>query len=301
MPDNRTSLLATLIVAGTGALWGLYWLPVRRLAEIALPGAWGTLAIVLAAAVVLAPAALRRRRVLTGAHPLAIASVATGGVAFVLYSVGFVYGRVAIIILLFFLTPVWSALIGRYVMGWPTPPLRVAAIVAGLAGLGLMLGADGRAPIPRGAGEWLALVSGMLWSIATTGIRAKSTLGPAEAAFVFALGACGGALLLAPFLEPWPTGVAAEQIFPAIGWAIATGGLWWSLSMAGLMWATTRLEPARVGILLMAEVLVGALSGAVFAGEHLGPLELAGGGLVLGAGLLEVWPIRRKGARNPPI
>ncbi len=295
MDDERTTLLASLIVVGTGALWGLYWLPVRRLAEIALPGAWGTLAIVAAATILLVPCAIRRRRRLAAADPLALASVAIGGAAFMLYSVGFVYGRVAIIILLFFLTPVWSTLIARYVMGWHTPRLRVAAIALGLAGLAVMLGAGGEIPVPRETGEWLALASGILWSIGTTGIRSKSDLGAPEAAFVFAVGACAGALALAPALEPWPSGFPVENVGPAIGWAVVSGGLWWGLSIAGLMWATRRLEPARLGILLMTEVLVGAVSAAILAGEHLGPVEMVGGVLILCAGVLEVWPVRRMG------
>lgn len=301
MQSDRTTLLANLIVIGTGALWGFYWLPVRRLAELALPGGWGTLAIVAAATVLLAPAALTRRRGLTGADPLAVASVALGGAAFMLYSVGFAYGRVAIVILLFYLTPVWSTLIGRYVMGWPTPRLRPAAIVVGIAGLAMMLGAGGGLPVPRGAGEWLALISGMLWSVATTGIRTKPNLGVAEATFVFALGALAGALLLAPLLEPWPPGIAVDSLVPTIGWTLAAGGLWWGLSVASLIWATARLEPARVGILLMTEVLVGALSAAMLAGESLRALELAGGALVLCAGLLEIWPIQRKDGRRAPV
>ncbi len=298
MHADRSSRLASLIVIATGALWGFYWVPVRRLAELALPGAWGTLAIVATAAVLLAPVALRRRRRLTRADPWALASVALGGVAFALYSVGFVYGRVAIIILLFFLTPVWSTLIGRYVMGWRTPRLRLAAIGVGVAGLGLMLGADGDLPLPRGAGEWLALISGLLWSIATTGIRSKLSIAPAAAAFVFVLGASAGTLVLAPFLAPWPPALAPPQLVATIGWASAAGGLWWGLSMAGLMWATPRLEPARVGILLMTEVVVGALSAAALAGEHLGAREIAGGALVVCAGLMEVWPIRREASRS---
>jgi drug/metabolite transporter (DMT)-like permease len=75
--------------------------------------------------------------------------------------------------------------------------------------------------------------------------------------------------------------------------ALAAGGLWWGLSVASLMWATVRLEPARVGILLMTEVVVGAASAAILAAEHLSPLEIAGGALVLCAGILEVWPSRR--------
>lgn len=297
MTDPRTTWLATLIVVATGVLWGFYWLPVRRIAAIALPGAWGTLAIVAAAAVLLAPGALRRRRQLAAADRVALASLALGGAAFVLYSVGFVYGRVAVIILLFFLTPVWSTLIGRFIMGWPTPRLRRAAILCGIAGLAVMLGGDGDLPVPRGTGEWLALASGLLWSLATTGIRSRSTIGPVAAAFVFALGACATALILAPLLEPWPR-LALADVGPLLGWATAAGGLWWGLSMLGLMWATARLEPARVGILLMTEVLVGAASAAWLAGERLGPLEILGGTLVLCAGILEVWPARQRAGHS---
>ena len=63
--------------------------------------------------------------------------------------------------------------------------------------------------------------------------------------------------------------------------------------MAGIMWAATKLEPARVGILLMAEVFVSAVSAALIIGEGLTAVEMLGGGLVVFAGLLEVLPQRR--------
>ncbi|TMM54557.1 DMT family transporter [Sulfitobacter sabulilitoris] len=293
MIQHRSIPLATLIVLGTGALWGFYWLPVRSLAAMGLPGAWGTVAVTAAAVVLLLPFALARRDRLAASNRVALGSIALGGAAFALYSIGFVYGRVAIIILLYFLTPVWSTLIGRYVMGWATPRLRRVAIVVGLAGLAVMLGAEGELPWPRGPGEWMALASGILWSVATTGIRARSSLEPVAAAFVFAAGALVAAVLLAPVLEPWPATSAGARIGPVLGLSVLTGGVWWGLSMAGLMWATVRLDPARVGILLMTEVLVGAASAALFAGELLTPVEIAGGALVLCAGVLEVWPTGR--------
>lgn len=296
MTNDRTTFLATMIVAGTGVLWGFYWLPVRQLAKLALPGAWGTLAIAGAATLLLAPLAYRRRNRLGRAAPFSLASVALGGAAFMLYSVGFAYGRVAIVILLFFLTPVWSTLLGRYVMGWKTPRLRVAAMVVGIAGLVVMLGANGETPLPRETGEWLGLLSGILWSLATTGIRSRSELQPAEAAFVFAVGAFLGALALAPFLEPWPAGLGLENAPEILGWTLAAGGIWWGVSVTSLMWATPRLEPARVGILLMTEVLVGTVSAAMLAHESVAPFEILGGLLVLLAGVLEVWPVKAKAA-----
>ncbi|WP_133489772.1 DMT family transporter [Aliiroseovarius marinus] len=296
MYDARTILVATAIVFGTGAFWGFYWLPVRALTDLGLPGAWGTVAITFAATVVLSPVAFVNWRSYSQSSPVALLSVALGGAAFALYSVGFVYGRVAIIILLYFLTPIWSTLIGRYVMGWATPRLRVLAIAVGLAGLTVMLSANGEVPLPKGVGEWMALLAGLLWSISTTGIRAKSTLRPIEAAFIFAFGATIAALVLAPFLEAWPGRTLLEDLWQILGLAFVTGAIWWVLSIASLMWATVRLEPARVGILLMAEVLVGALSAALLANEHLTFVEIIGGAMVLCAGILEVWPVRRTGS-----
>ena len=292
MPRNAVSLLASLVTLWTGLFWGGYWLPVRALGDMGLAGGWGTLAITLSAAGLLSPFALARRREFVLAEPLALASVALGGAAFALYSVGFLYGRVAIIILLWFLSPVWSTLIGRYVMGWPTPRLRLVAIVVGLAGLAAMLGAGGQAPLPRGAGEWMSLAGGILWSFSTTGIRAKPDLSPVSAAFVFAAGATLATLALAPLLGPWPQ-LAAGDAAKAAGLALATGALWWGASIAGLMWAAMRLDPARVAILLMTEVLAGAASAAFLADERLSQAELFGGVLVLSAGVLEVWPVRR--------
>jgi drug/metabolite transporter (DMT)-like permease len=269
------------------------------LGELGLTGAWGTLAIVMAATVLLAPFAWHARARLVTANRVGLLSVALGGFAFALYSIGFLYGRVAIIVILFFLTPVWSTLIGRFAMGWPISWTRIAALAVGFAGLLLILGANGQIPVPRGLGEWLALISGILWSVATTGIKAKSDTGPGETAFVSAAGAALGTLILAPMLEPLP--MLPAHPGQAVLWALAAGGLWWGLSMAGLMWATARLEPARVGILLMAEVLISATSAAFLAGEHLGPLEVAGGALVVLAGVLEVWPERATpmGQRTP--
>ncbi len=298
MENDRAVSLVSAIVVGTGALWGGYWIPVRRLAEAGLPGAWGTLAAVLVAAILMAPIAIRRRRDLRKVRPRAVFFTALGGAAFVLYSVGLVYGRVAIIILLFYLTPVWSTLIGRYVMGWRSPPSRLLAIALGLVGLAIMLGANGDVPLPRNMGEWFALLSGVLWSVSSTGIRSGTGMEATEAGFVFVLGACAGALVLAPVLAPLPVEI---DLGPAISWGIAAGALWWAVFMTALMWATARLEPARTGILLMPEVLVRALSGAMLAGEHLSRIEMAGGALVLGAAALEIWSSRKAPDQSPVL
>ena len=291
--ERRATRLATLLVAGIAALWGLYWVPVRALDAGGLTGPWGTFAITLAAVLALAPIAWVRREKIARADRIALLSIAIGGAAFALYSIGFLYGRVAIVVLFYLLTPVWSTLIARFVMGWDTPPLRYLAMALGLTGLIVMLGVDEGLPLPRSAGEWFGLLGGIFWSIATVGIRARPPVPPVEASFMMAGGAALTALVLAPVFDPLP-GVVAVSTY---GLAFLTGAFWYGVLMAGLMWAATRLDPARVGILLMAEVLVAAASAALFAGEFLSRPELIGGALVIAAGLVEVWPVRKVAPR----
>ena len=293
MDSARTSLTATLLVFLIGSLWGFYWLPVREIAELGLSGAWGVLAIATAALVIMVPFGWQGRGRLAASSPVALFSVALCGVAFMLYSVGLLYGRVAIVVILFFLTPVWSTLLGRIWMGWAITRRRVIVLLMGLAGLFLMLGADGTAPLPRNLGEWLGLTAGFLWAVSTVGIRVKSTAGPFESAFVLVVGVWGGALIFAPLLEPVPDLARVTQPWVMLGWVMLAGTFGLAAAMAGIMWAATKLEPARVGILLMAEVFVSAVSAALIIGEGLTAVEMLGGGLVVLAGLLEVLPQRR--------
>lgn len=298
METARITFLASIMVLISGMTWGFYWLPVREVADLGLAGAWGSVAIVSGAVLVLLPFAWAGRAALRQADLWGVLSVALGGFSFLLYSVSFLYGQVAVVVILFFLTPVWSALIGRAFLGWPITKLRLLVLFFGLLGLAIILGGEGRLPIPRQLGEWLGLISGILWSVASIGIRVRPVPPPVTGAFVFALGALAGGLMLAPWLAELPDLSAIIAPVPLALWALTAGAFWWAFFIAGLMWAAPRLDPARIGILHMIEVPVAALSAALIISEHLSPAELAGGALVVLAGLLEVWPAR---VRAPSI
>ncbi len=278
-------------------MWGVYWVPLRQLDAVAAAGPWATLAVVLAGCLVLTPFGWAGRARLQAANNRALLSVALGGASFVLYSNGLLYGQVAVVILLFYLTPIWSTLIARFWLRWPVSWWRYAAIGLGLAGIALVLRGDhGGLPLPRTLGDWLGLASGLLWAVAATGIHVHVRTRPAETNFVFCAGAAAMALLLALLLgdEPEPR-VAGGQYTTALLWTVLIGGVWWAASLTAFMWASREMEPPRVGILLMSEVIVGAVSAALFAGEPFGVTMTVGAMLVVGAGVLETMPDRREG------
>lgn len=293
MTVSRPILLAPLMALLSGTVWGFYWLPVREIAATGFAGPWGSVAIVAAAVLLLSPFAWRRRHALRGVDPLGLASIALGGFSFFLYSVSFLYGQVAVVVILFFLTPVWSTVLGRILMGWPITRMRMFVLTFGLAGLVIMLGAEGQLPVPRNLGEWMGLTSGILWSIASLGIRVRGTPPPVLGSFVFATGALVGGAIIALLLGPLPELEAVSEPLKLVIWVLLAGGIWWALILAGLMWAAPKLEPARTGILLMVEVPLAAVSAALIAGEHLTGAEVFGGAIVVLAGVMEVWPTRR--------
>jgi drug/metabolite transporter (DMT)-like permease len=291
------SLIASLTATAVGALWGIYWMPLRGLDAAAAAGAWTTFFVLVPACALLAPFAWRARgRIKTGSRA-ALASTALGGASFTLYSDGLLDGQVAVVILLFYLTPIWSTLIAKFWQGEAVAPRRYAAIVLGLAGIVLVLrGSYGGVPLPHALGDWLGLASGILWAIAATGMHAHSRTGPFESNFVFCFGALITALILALILGlDAPAQSAPGAVGAALGWTLLIGVLWWAASLTAFVWATQILEPTRVGLLLMSEVVVGASSAAVFGRHAFGALMIAGTVLVIVSGLLETLPGRRAG------
>ena len=230
----NTAFLASVIVLCVGVFWGVYWVPVRAIADLGLDGAWGTGAITLAAMLFLLPFVAGKAHVFRDTGFVGVASIALGGAAFALYSIGFLYGKVALVVLLWFFSPVWSVLIAKFILRWQVPLLRVVAIGVGLVGLFIMLGGEGGLPVPRSLGEWMAFVGGLIWAGATAGMRLKSRVPPLPAAFMFALGAALTSLAFAPFLAPLPAIAPADVARIGIT-VVVTGGLWWGLSIAALM------------------------------------------------------------------
>ena len=155
-----TTFLASVIVICVGVFWGVYWVPVRAIAELGLNGAWGTGAITLAAMLFLVPFLAGKTSVFRDTGFVGVVSIALGGAAFALYSIGFLYGKVALVVLLWFFSLVWSVLIAKFVLCWQVPTLRLIAIGVGLAGLFIMLGGEGGVPVPHNLGEWMALSVG---------------------------------------------------------------------------------------------------------------------------------------------
>jgi drug/metabolite transporter (DMT)-like permease len=284
---HHHTVLLSIAVAFCGGMWGVFWYPMRWLEEAGVGGGW--VSLVFNAVALLSPLPwMLRRSAWDGLSGQLLTGLLLGS-AFTLYTVSLVMTDVIHAILLFYLTPVWSTLGGWLFLGNRLTVTRAAAMILGLAGMVCILGGETWLPLPRNEGDVVALVSGMLWAAGTLRSYAAPHPGVAQPVFAFSLGgllSSAAVLLIAEGLgSPLSQTGALVQAMPLM---VAIALVMYVPPNFMILWAAQRIDPGRVGILLMTEVLVGAISAALFSGEPFGIMVFAGTALIVSAGLVEV-------------
>jgi len=287
--QRRPDLVPSLGVAVASVLWGLFWLPMRYLDGQGLQGGWTGLALFSVSTLLLLPlAALRWRRLTAGGFSLLLTGLITGA-AFPLYATSLLLTDVVRVLLLFYLTPVWSTLLGFFLLGEKITSARLTALCLGIAGLMVVLGIDQGLPVPRNAGDWMALLSGLLWAYGTLRVFRENEVRAFEHSFAFLAGACLASLGLIALPIAGMGAAPGIEVMQATLLPLLLVVLLLVLPVVLLTLGAARLlSPARVGLLLMGEVVVGVGSAAILTDEPFGLRELLGTVLVLGAAAVEV-------------
>ena len=275
-------------IAFSGALWGLYWIPVRYLDARGVDAVWLTLGVFVAGLVLLVPVLIRW----PGAHaaftPRMLATGFLTGGAFILYSIAIALTEVLNAILLFYLSPVWATVLGRFVLGERFTGARLAALGLGLGGLWVVLGGESGMPLPRNLGDWFALLAGVAWAFGTIRVHQDVAVPPvAHVTSLFVGGTVATVLVaLLPFVDPGPVPVfTTGPVVIVLGVAAVSVA-----SALGILWGVRLVSPGRAGLLMMMEVVTGLASAAAFAGEPFGVPQVAGSALIVAAALVEVLP-----------
>jgi drug/metabolite transporter (DMT)-like permease len=272
-----------------GLLSGVYWLPLRQVEHAGVSGLWATMTISLIAGFPLLLPLLRRRS-FSDWRDLALIGILVGG-AYALYAASLVLTEVARAVLLFYIAPVWSTMLEVLFLRQALTRERIASLILGLAGLAVILsaGADlsSIAPVVN-AGDALALVAGICWSIGLLVIFRRSDLPTADQI----AGQAAGAVVIAVIVGM--IGLAGHSP-PSLGTML--GALPWLLFVAFLLtvpmwclalWGSRRLSPVRATLLFMVEVCVGIGSAALLSGQPFGWHEAVGTILVLAAAAVEL-------------
>jgi drug/metabolite transporter (DMT)-like permease len=269
-------------------LWGVSWWPFRMLQGQGVHSLWATALVYLLVSVAIvawrpgAPLQVLRTRSL---WPLLLAS----GVSNACFNWAVTIGDVIRVVLLFYLMPVWAALLARAVLGEPLRGAAIARIALALAGAGVVLAPpDASWPLPRGLADWLALAGGA--GFALTNVMLRREAAQPEAARAFAMFAGGMAVAGALALVLAASGAVARPPAPAAGWlaGILVLALMFGAGNLALQYGAARLSANTTSLVLLTEVVFAALSAVVIGGEAMPLRTLVGGAMIVSAAALAV-------------
>lgn len=295
MSNSRAETVAMAAIAVSGVLWGVFWMPLRALETQGISGIWAVVFFQLLPTVLLAPLFIYRiRSMLNGGISLAYGG-ALAGISLVLYSGALIYTDVVRALLLFYLTPLWSTLLARFTQGEEITRVRLVTIVLALFGLALIIRLEQDFQIRMNVGDWMGLASGIIWAFAAVRIKANGPGTGIDFALMYFL--MGSVVALAMTLLPLEGAgdvPSLTSVLTVLYWMVPVALLLIIPPAFALMWGATVISPGLIGILFMTEVSVGAITAAIWAGEHFGMREALGVVSITTAGALEpVLALRR--------
>jgi drug/metabolite transporter (DMT)-like permease len=282
-PGQRLALIALVFNA---TAWGLSWWPMRHFESLGLHSLWTTASIFgLATLAIVAwqPSSLRAMLLNPSMWALAIVSGATNTA----FNWGVTIGEVVRVVLLFYLMPVWAALLARWLLGEALSTGVLGRAALALAGAAVVLWEPGLGvPAPQSLGDWLGLAGGMGFAMVNVVLRRQAQTPASQRALAMAAGGVIVPLAIAPALLAAGLLGLPPPAEPAwLGQLVAFAAFMLVANLL-LQYGAARLPSRVTSIVLLSEVVVAAVSAALLAGEALGTQVLIGGGLIMGASLL---------------
>jgi drug/metabolite transporter (DMT)-like permease len=204
------------------------------------------------------------------------------GAGFALYALGLVVASVTKTVILFYMTPIWSTVIAYFVLreraGWG----RWLAIAAALVGCALVTGVN-RDELRFDPADLLGLLSGLFWALGSVMIRRYDGLNFVHVSFLQYLFGGIMALLAALYLgDPIPQ---LNAFLQAISPAFLASVVVFLPSVLLIFRIMQYVSPGLVGILMLSEALVAAVSAAFWLGETLSSTQWIGVSAILTTGV----------------
>jgi drug/metabolite transporter (DMT)-like permease len=289
----RAGIAPALALTFNALVWGTSWWPLRHLQAHGVHPLWAT-ALIYGGAVALIVAARPRALAQLARTPSLWVLVLAAGTTNATFNWGVVVGDVVRVLLLFYLMPLWAVLLAKVLLHEPITRHAAVRIALALAGAAIVLWPPGGGlaalPVPRQLADWLALIGGFSFALNNVMLRREAAR-PPEGRALAMFG--GGALVsgaLAALLAargsatPWPPALPPG--------ALAIGATMVLLFLAGnlaLQYGASRLRASVTAVVMLTEIVFGAVSSiALGAGALSAPL-LLGGVLIFSAALLSAF------------
>lgn len=279
MSDHHSpSILPVVALLVAASLWGVFWYPLRWLEQQGVHGLWAAYWIYAATLLVALPS-LWRGRAAVVRHPGTLLVIAlANGWCNVSFFVAVIDGNILRVLLLFYLSPIWTVIIARLVLGERLSPAAWGHFGLALIGAVVMLWEPGLGwPWPQSEADWLALSSGVAFAFGNVAIRKVDKVAVSVKTGV----AWSGCFILAALWIAW-AGLPAPVVEPKVVLGALALGLFGMVIMTScVLYGVSRLPAHRSAVIMLFELVVGAVSQQWLTDELVLPREWMGGALIL--------------------
>jgi drug/metabolite transporter (DMT)-like permease len=284
MPTKRRfEFVPVLSLLVSAALWGVIWYPLRLLEKQGMESLWLVLCTYGAAMFIGVLIIAFRRCRFQLSWTLLFLAIASGwcNTAFIL---AVLEGNVVRVILLFYLSPLWTVVLGMLVLDERLSRYSWLTLISAMCGALIMLWdpAIGM-PWPRDVADWLAISSGMSFALSNVLVRKMQQV----SIEVKAVSTWGGVFMVAGLLllvlpRPW-----VDVDLNALFYAMALGASVFVLMTLALIYGVTHMPVHRSAVILLFELVAGTVSAQLLTNEIVQPNEWTGGVLIIIAAWFE--------------
>jgi drug/metabolite transporter (DMT)-like permease len=197
------------------------------------------------------------------------------------YVLAIIDGEVMRVMLLFYLSPLWTLIFAHFMLGEKTQLSGILAIFASLLGAYIMLydPALSSIPLPANKAEWLALSSGIGFSLTNVITRKSTHLSLRAKSFAIWMGVIIMCLIAIPITQ---VRLTSPMDFSLTHWLVMTLIAIMLIAATLLVqYAVTKIEATRASVLFLFELVVAAIASYYLANEHMSFHEWIGGMLIV--------------------
>lgn len=264
--------------------WGIIWYPYRLMQEAGISGVASSFyTYSIAAAIGMLIFARHWRGFLhfpKSAYWLGLAAGWTN----LSYVLAVIDGEVMRVMLLFYLSPLWTLILAHFWLkersGWK----GVLVIAISLLGAYIMLWQPDSWPVPKNDAEWLALGSGMGFALTNVITRRSTHLSLRVKSMAVWLGVIFVATLMIPLQDtPFPS----PDVFSQTNWLMM---LLIAILLISATWLVqygiTQIPVTRASVIFLFELVVAAIASYYWANEAMSLREWLGGSLIIVAAVV---------------
>ena len=285
----KSDKILSLIIVVSSCAWGLYWLPLRSIEQSGIVGSWSIVLVNACPLIILVPLIFFNfDKFKKYPKPILFAGIMIGA-AFTFYANGLVQTSVIRATLLFYLSPIWSTIIGIIWLNERLTIARVISIIVALIGLILLLyDFRNQETAMLNFGDFSSILSGLFWALGASILKKWSKLPiiPLTAIVYFSTTSLSILLAIIVYKAPIPS-------LALIGQNFSTAFIWSVIVLLPSFCIIFRISqilfPGRVGILMMSEVAVAVISAKILLPEEqMVILQWIGASAILLAGVVEI-------------